>query len=932
MFFTRMIKSVMRVVGLLGFICCFFGGVSLAADYVNPEGKTITKNNGEAALDVYGTENSTITNKGTIIVKGQWPNAPWYARAIHAQSSALDIDYVISNEGKIQMTATNNVGNIAAYALSASIAKSEGGSTFLNSGSIGFNLKTPAGHSASMDVMGIVADSELGHTLTNSGTITGSVEGGSAHVNALSASEENPAGTFPYTPNHVFTNEVRGVIDITAKATANNGTAVASAFYNQLDANPTFTNSGTIKVTATSQGSAEAYGVNSPSINIIAFTGSGDRTMINDEGATMDISAHGVGHTVAAGFFTNTQGGHKFTNAGEMTVNAVSTGASADALAYGFYHSNIRNTWDFDINMKNSGNLTVNASNSTSDNVGAYGMYLDAGAFDKHIIINSGNVNVSAIGNNNVEARGIHNHRSGPETHTSNSGTVTVKATGNGDALASGISGTNVLNDSTGVINVSATSSTGLATAYGINIVSGTVNNLGIINVSASGNTSRAYEVYGSADYSIGKYATTLRDFSNYKIFGGAGSNNINFDGSTLILRPGIEGQGFEYGKQYAIKDMTDNVTALGSVGSVQAESSLLAARLEGDDANNQKVSLSTNVTAATNPGHHLVSKMVQVNKARLSNISAGLAGKMRRTMIANNNIVLQEQGVSGGSNMMQALNTTQHTPWSVFLAPHGGTTSNNNIDFHGNTAGVFGGVTYNFNESFAMGVHMDISASKFDGDHMNMQAHSLALSAGVHASYIITPEWYAQASFTSSFADNNVSLREDGFSDLSADARYASNALLADVSTGYMIKLGENHIITPEIGASWLNIYTQAYDLIWQDQTYNMHVEDNIYNAFYATAMLNYDGLFDLGEQGSVKLSAGIGVRQNLSGFDLESKLRFVGEKFTTRSTEDPTTILANAGVSWQKDNFSVALNYTGAYGNTQNNHGGMLELKFDF
>ena len=112
------------------------------------------------------------------------------------------------------------------------------------------------------------------------------------------------------------------------------------------------------------------------------------------------------------------------------------------------------------------------------------------------------------------------------------------------------------------------------------------------------------------------------------------------------------------------------------------------------------------------------------------------------------------------------------------------------------------------------------------------------------------------------------------------------------------------------------------------------MKIDASPYSALYATAAVNWQGDYGMGEAGNVRFkpSAGVGVRQNLTGNEMDSELAFVGQNFKTQTTEDETSIIANAGIEWTKGRSSFGLIYDGAYGDDQTSHVGRLMFKYDF
>ncbi len=904
-----------------------------AASIVNPAGKTIANTTGGPAMQG-DSKSQQVTNNGNIVVSGLNP-----FDAVRGMDATAEFDqstnsaFILTNTGTLTMNANILSKSLIGVTLTG-IRAYKGGDTkdghqIINSGSVDLTLKVRNDDIARATGLDIYSNMQKGHLAKNSGSVKVHATGGAAYATGVTVG--NDAFLSSNIGNHLLQNVQGGLIDVQATA-LEQSIGKAYGMFVGSHGNHTFNNSGTVNVKTDSKGSAASYGLMA-SVDIAGSPdGNGSVTFNNYKNATLKVIAQGaLGDNIAVGMYVDLYGTHTLSNAGTMTISSISTATNNDTIASGMY-AEVRSQVSGNLSMTNSGNMTVTAQNKNSEYVFARGFNVGARASSLHTLINTGTMTINANGLGYVEAYGVDTGNNAAKTQ--NAGTIKVTASGGDNILAVGLSGTDIGNKDNAIITVSANASKGEATAYGFLVQdNGTVNNFGTINVTATGTSKKSYEVYGNNSYTVGTWATTLRDFSKHKVFGGGSFDAITFDNSTLILRPGTKEQGFVLGKEYAVKDMVEYqssfISSLGAIASVSSETPLFTAQLSGTSIDNQTVSLEENISEDTSPGHQLASQLLQAKQARMSNVSAKLGQRLRTALF----IEKGHKELGGGSSLLPDFDDRDNSQWTAFLVPHGNTVSNTESDFHGNTIGLFGGITRHFTEKFSLGVHLDLSSSRLYGDYMDIDSDSLTFSAGVHAAYMFSPEWYVRAHITAAFDDNDIKLSLHEESSLSASTSYASSAIFADITTGYIFKINENHAIIPEIGLSWLHIYSQGYDLLWQDPAYNMFYDATTYAALYGTAMLHYNGYFPLDDSnGRIKISAGLGVRHNFSGAKLESHLRFSGEDFTTQSTEDITSVLATAGIEWKKDNFSVSLNYNGSYGATQNSHGGMVQFRLDF
>ncbi len=582
-------------------------------------------------------------------------------------------------------------------------------------------------------------------------------------------------------------------------------------------------------------------------------------------------------------------------------------GYSTENIGYIFNNSgtiNISGTADFVYGMSASASdgshsLTNSGTIKLSGNDDVNGIYA-SGLEGNHILSNSGTIKLS--GNNRVYGMSAYAFDKGNHKIT-NSGTIDLS--GNGSVYGMIIYGTNVDN--------------------GIHLL----NNTGVITAKATAGS--AFEAYGISDYSVGTWATTLRTWnSSDSVFGGGLSCNLTFQNSTLILRPGTEAQGFEYGKEYDVAGANGMVAGIqgtvdGTIQQAIAEVPFLKATLTSKDPSVAKVRLDTNINKDTTPGDTTVQGNLAVVQGQMSNITRKLLQtkytEIYIDLVSDNG----NSGIAAGSEMAE-------NKWTAFLTPYGSYTNNSEYNFDGSQMGVTGGASYNFSEKFSLGAHFDFNYAELDADIMDMDSDSTSFAFGLHANYNIMPQWYVSAQATGSISqiENEYSLTTG----TSTKADYDSQALYFALNSGYVFEVAKGHTLTPQIGFSYLNMHTDAYDVDWATgySMYDMEYDSTSYSAFYADVAFNWHSVWQLENNSAISLLASVGLRQNLSGSDIESDFRLLGGDYSTRTSADDTTFTASIGTQWTKNNFSISAEYNGEYGSEQQIHGGSIEFKYHF
>ncbi len=696
----------------------------------------------------------------------------------------------------------------------------------------------------------------------------------------------------------------------------NSGTITVSGNYNVTGMSATTATTGS--ETLYNSGTITASGKNSI-FGMFSTANGGNNSLIN----TKNITISGVGNLAAMNAIGN--GNHSLNNSGTLSVN----GSGAE-----LYGMNAKGEGNH--TLVNSGTITVTGGGS--DNL--YGMSAEGIGF--HSLTNSRSITVESQARN---VHGIHLQSSLENVQDSheivNTGTLSVS----GLSSIYGIYG----EVKSGTLNVN---NSGTITANGSDLVFGmyvaqvqggnashSVSNTG--SISAKATNGKAYEVYGTTNYNVDTFATNLRNWTlNDTVFGVIDTQAVNFNNATFIVRPGTDAQGFALGKSYNVSDMLAVVNAgstadpatsanvTGNISKVTTDVPFLKATLtSGHDPLNASIRLDSNVNEESTPGAASQQQATETVKTQFNTLSANLR-KSLFDVYADTNFVAQNSVESNTDGVAAGSGSTQAGRWNVFVTPYLSNVNNSALNYDGNSHGITAGASYRLSENFSFGGHLSFGVSDFSADLMSMDADSTSFALGLHAAYNFTPEWYLRGQVTASLQEND---NHYSMATLQADSDFSGQALYAALATGYIWQIADNHSLSPEIELAYLGTQTDAYDIEWSDPLYNLHYDDNNYNAFYTNVNLDWRSKWDF-ENHSISFLAGLGLRQKLGNNDSETDLRALGSSYTNRYTEDSTSVLASAGIEFTKDNFSVSLDYNGEYGSDQKVHTGSLNFSFRF
>ncbi len=624
-----------------------------------------------------------------------------------------------------------------------------------------------------------------------------------------------------------------------------------------------------------------------------------------------------------------------FNNFGDIMIN------NAPQFSYGMAANSVTGSHV----LTNNGTISL----STLTNGFLYGM--QASGNGSHTLTNNGTIILNAYEDIDILQQ-LHGMRvSGGHQHTLiNNGTIIINTVKSSSGMKSANVSANFHNS--GYISVRGTN----REIFGMYADKITLNisNTGVINVWADkGIASEAFAVLSNLN--VGTWATTLRNFSlNDNVFGLLTDDlipteHVNFNNSTLILRPGTSAQGFQLGKTYKVADMIkvlrnnwnkdDEIPVTldhvkGNIAEAVAEVPFLKATLvNGHDPFNATVRLDSNVSEETTPGAAPMQQAVSQVQSQFNNLSASLRNALVEIYTQANLIADAGQnnasGVAAGSSAI-------NNKWQVFLSPHANYVNNSKYDYDGSNMGITAGASYRMSEQFSFGAHLDLSFGDYSGELLDMSTDSTSFALGLHAAYNFTPEWYLRGQVTGAITQNDSEFNVE-LTSLHGDSRINGEALFVELATGYTWQIAKGHTITPEIGLSYLGTHASAYDIEWSMSgtpmsMYDMNYDDSYYNALYATAHVDWRGEWAVSDNSTLAFMAGLGLRQALTSGDIETSFKMIGSNYTVKSTEDVTTFLVDAGVEYSWDIISLSLNYEGGLGAHQYNHGGNVMLKFEF
>ncbi len=694
------------------------------------------------------------------------------------------------------------------------------------------------------------------------------------------------------------------------------------------DINFDLTNNGTISITETGQDVAGAMVIGAISSPTLATT----YTLTNNKSIKIidNLDSGGSDQTFGMAVQQEVSGSmSNVRNAGDIELI---TTVSDDS--YGMFLFS-----EGTVIAENTGIIKVESTDSSAESAGIFAIA------DKVQVLNSGTVDVTGsalthglalILNTSLEAI--------------NSGDIIVKSSSateraRGVEIQDGGAANNMSFRNDGSISVQ-----GVHEALGIDLrsiatPSGVVdiNGKGTISASTSDPAGHAYQVWGNdTGYTVNvkEYGIDLAEVSSWTakktVFGMNETGLLKLDNTKLFVHPEMDASGKPVlDKQYVLENMVavDSDTAteiqtmalapissVGTIASVESPVNTILAKLDSSNPDKPVVSLEANAAALINP-------MQSINAATIGSVHNATSNIEKKIFTTS---VLQNSVSSGSNPNDSSLNAgSANGQWSMFMDVYGSYTDNSKYDFDASSMGVTAGLNYAFNPQFTLGMHLDLSASKLDSDH-RIENESTAFAFGLHANYFVNPNWYVNGQITGSFGSHEMDYKPEATFKDSAD--FDSFALSTALRTGYIFDINENSSVIPEIGLTYVHADIDNYNFAFAaEPLYDMSVHSTDFSALYGTAKVTWQGEYEVGS-GTLAPSVGVGVRQNLTGNDIDGSVYSLGQVFDATTSEDSTALTTTAGLEWAMENFSVGVFYDGAYGGDQQHHKGLLKMTYKF
>lgn len=661
-----------------------------------------------------------------------------------------------------------------------------------------------------------------------------------------------------------FTNKNGGSVVISAESqnglSAANGLQASDAYWS------TIRNQGSVDVSSQShQGDAQATGINAGlSFSDNPYDRYGDHMALFNDGK-MTVNADAKNSATAQGIYTNSANG--LTNNGELTVSAQSE--SGIAKASGLH------------TIKGNPNVTPDSNNPSNPT---------------HVMTNNGQMNITASGKT---------------------------------ATASGIytEGDNVIIRNNGTINVDAEAEDS-ANAYGINVVNGhaVIQSQGRIFVSTSGNGSQqAYEVMANGSVvNIESYMMTLGSETPWSVSNGGSIVLGNGDkGADLIFMPGQKGDGFEYGKDYALDSLaydTSNNQAATVTGNIDSLSGI-----------NQDFKV-----IHTNTGSGDLGSAALVYAPHVSH--AGVSALVQRSsMTQASNIIssrLNEQFIREGCNEKTDASNC------MFITPYAGDYRRDQVSsgYSGHRYGVLLGQDHQF-DNFNLGWHggYEKAETSFNGTSDGRKEDVNTFMLGMQGGMTFENDMFATATTTwfSSKTDYTDSNNYSGIGSQSTD--YTSNGLYTDISAGKSWDINRNYKITPMLGLTHIWQQREGYTVSSHNVDYDLidtHYKSYSGQAVIANAKLRFDGRYPLTNETLLKPYLSLGVHQTLYGDEIKIDQQVPNANSVRVTTKDKSTSGSfDAGMSLVSENgFTSDVRISGEANSDRTDYTGWINLGYSF
>jgi len=439
------------------------------------------------------------------------------------------------------------------------------------------------------------------------------------------------------------------------------------------------------------------------------------------------------------------------------------------------------------------------------------------------------------------------------------------------------------------------------------------VNNTGVINVSSdvTANSSNNNQTLSaelgvntmysqrktdrSVNVSIGKWATTLRDFATTKDLFAARNTKLDFSNAALILRPAA---GYTAGTAYSVSQ------------------SALINNIEFSDATNTlTVNNFDKIQYSTEMPEFLT---VNVSNEKAAIYTANNAGDDQKMVSAA--VMNQIDFVRNGMNALDRVlnrNNRDLVEQQWFFVPYDGHLWRDN-GMSSQAHGFIGGADWRLGAKFYGGVHAVYAKDNADGGLYNGNGYINSVMGGLHFSYYPRDNAYADGQFTyfSNNGANNYSVNYTGTT-LQGKSSNDANGVYASLKFGKKVSINKTDSLQSSFGLSTMH-FQGTPDIHWNIlgtamNGYNMEMA-KVYNATYASAMVKWTHCMN-SRAGAGDFTIGLGVKGKLAADDLS--MRMMNTNMPGRVSEDDVLGMAEVAYCWHSNKHSsFKIGYNGEFG----------------
>ncbi|MCE5285597.1 MAG: autotransporter domain-containing protein [Pelosinus sp.] len=439
------------------------------------------------------------------------------------------------------------------------------------------------------------------------------------------------------------------------------------------------------------------------------------------------------------------------------------------------------------------------------------------------------------------------------------------------------------------------------------------VNNTGIINVSSdvtangsNNNQTLSAELGVNTMYSmrtsdcnvnvsIGKWATTLRDFATTKDLFAARKATLDFSNAELILRPA---QGYTAGTAYSVSQ-----AAL--INNIEFSDAANALTIKNFD----KIQYSTELP-------EFLTVSVSNEKAAINTVNNVAADQKMVAAAAMNQIDFVRSGMNEVERVLDKNNRAQdEQQW--FFMPYGGHLWRDN-GMSSLVHGFIGGADWKLGAKISGGVHAVYAKGNADGGIYNGNGYIHSGMGGLHFSYSPQDQEYVEGQFTyfSNSGANNYSVNYTGTT-LQGKSSNDADGVYASLMLGNKVSINKTDNLQSSFGLSTLH-FQGTPNANWTAMGtalngYTMEM-GGVYNATYASAMAKWThGISS--HSGAGKLIVGLGIKYKLAADDLS--MRMINTSMPGSVSEDDVLGVTEAAYCWNgKNHDTFKIGYNGTIG----------------